>query len=111
VVLLLNLAHVAVGEQRPSERVVPALCAFEAGLDRVAAALAEAECLDRVRIVHVVREGEVSQRVLVAGDALCDQVVLLGSLEIAADRLIRFGLPDDRLGEVVVGARRVAAGP
>src|SRR3989304_4475972 len=67
-----------------------------------ALAAVNSDGLQLVRVFGIVREAEITQRVLGVGDALHQHVVVLARGEIAA-RALRFS--DNRLGEVVERAR------
>src|ERR687894_997661 len=97
-------AHV--DEQRAGEQVLAGADGVRGRLDAI-----HGERLERVPVVLVVRETEVAERVLVAGDALNEHVVVLAGLVVRAVDLLL--VPDDDLVEELVcprlGARTVEA--
>src|SRR5215218_8652029 len=97
--VLLQRVRAHVYEQRAREQVLAGADGVLGGLDAV-----NGERPERVQVVLVVRVTEVAQRVLVAGDALHEHVVVLAHLDVglAANLLL---VSHDGLIEELVGAR------
>src|SRR5215203_5378419 len=90
-------AHI--DEQRSGEQVLAGAYGVLGGPDTI-----HGERPERIQVVLVVRVAEVAERILVAGDALHEHVVVLAHLHVglAADLLL---VAHDGLVEVLVGAR------
>ena len=98
-----------VDEQRPRQRVGCILDGLHARQNGPVVSLlrVDRQGLEFALVGDIVGEGEISQRVLVTGDSLDDDVVVFVGTVVAAARL---GLSDDRFREVIESSR-IGAGP